>query len=318
MITSALQWEIRDRGLRDSTVDLRAEAVLAELLLAGNAEADDFVLMPNGGFGRGARRDVERLHPPGAMEWSGQRAIVEMNRLGLYDLLPEGLFHPVRRTRPFVNADDAVREVQHNNEVEKAARAFFLPLDHELLLARLQLELGERQLTAELLNDRTGRGVVGFWQPPAELSGEELGRLLMLLPHCHRITGSIKAMAKALSEILSVPVNITHAYVGRSASPAATGPALELATLGVDTVLHGALDEVERILRIAVGPVHPMIADEFAPGQAGQRRLALLLEYLCAADQRWEVEVRLEEAECQVQLEANGVSCRLGLSTVLN
>lgn len=318
MSTGPESWERWDETLRSDAVDLRAEAVLAELLLAAVVPPDGFIQWPNGGFGRTAGPDIERLHPAGAIEWSAARAVVELNRPGLYDLLPEGLFHQVQRTRPFIGAGDAVEEVRHNNAVEEAARAFFLPLDHELLHTRLQVELNERRLTAELLKDRTGKGVTGFWDPPKVFSGKELGRLLMLLPQCHRITGDTEAMAHAIGEVLGLPVRVSHHYAQLHDAPQHGAPAMDGMHLGVDTVLHGRMATVERLLRVTIGPLDPAVADTFGPGQPGAVKLHKLMEYLAAGDQLWEMDIEVRPSPAGSRLEGEGVSCRLGVSTILD
>ena len=310
-------WVSRDLRLRSEADDLRAEVVLAELALSGQLDPMDVLIWPSGGFRRAAERDIKQIVPAGAMEWSPKRAVMELNRLGLYDLLPEGVFHAVRRSKPFVDPEEIIQEIRRNDEVEEAARLFFVPLDYELQFARLQIELAERRLTAEMLHDRTGRGVRGFWEPPREFNQKEVGKLLMLLPRIHRVTGSLPAMADAISGVLGVPVTMDHAYrqvhgINMSA------PALEAATLGVDTVLYGAPSEVERCLMISIGPLEQSRADDFAPSESGFLKLSRMMEYLCAADQVWELDVRLDEQHHQSRLEGNGVSCRLGVSTMLN
>lgn len=312
------EWEQWDNKLRGDTEDLRGEVVLAELLSTSAIRPDQFLFWPNGGFGRAAEQDIERMHPPGALEWSLNKAVVELNRTSLYDLLPEGLFHEVRRTRPFVGVEEIVEEVKHNNAIEESARMFFLPLDEELLRAHLLVELNERRLTAELLKDRTGRGVKGFWDPPAEFSGNELGKLLMILPECHRITGDLTAMAKAVGVILDIPVRMAHRFKPHTQVTRLAALPLDNMHLGVDTVLSGNITSHERILVVSLGPVHPVLANTFGPSRPGSVKLSLLMEYFTAADQTWELDIELEPTSSGSGLELDGVSCSLGVSTILN
>ncbi|MEZ4808098.1 MAG: type VI secretion system baseplate subunit TssG [Flavobacteriales bacterium] len=315
---SAGNWEYWDGLLRSDGVDLRAEAVLAELLLTAAIGPDGFIQWPNGGFGRTSSTDIARMHPGGTVEWAGNKPVVEVNRLGLYDLLPEGLFHPVQRSRPFIGADDAVKEIRHNNAIEEAARTFFLPLDHELLRTRLQVELNERRLTAELLKDRTGKGVKGFWDPPKVFSGAELGRLLMILPQCHRITGDLVAMADAIGEILDLPVRIDHRYAHDHWDPPPDTPALDTLHLGVDTLLHGPMSTVERFLHVIIGPLDPDQANTFGQEQPGEAKVHKLMEYFAAGDQLWVLDIEVSPSASGSRLEEEGVSCRLGVSSILN
>lgn len=318
MSTGTGNWELWDGMLKADAADLRAEAVLAELLLNSAIPSNSFIQWPNGGFGRAAGTDIERLSPPGAIAWADLKAVVELNRPGLYDLLPEGLFHQMQRSRPFIGAADVVDDIRHNNAIEEAARTFFLPIDHVLLDTRLHVELNERRLTAELLKDRTGTGVTGFWDPPKVFSGMELGKLLMLIPQFHRITGDTVAMAHAIGDVLDMPVCIEHRYVQDRRAPQQAPPALDDMHLGVDSVLHGLTTTVERLMVVKIRPLDPAKGDDLAPGQPGAIKLHKLMEYLAAADQLWDLEVEMPPSYGGSRLEGEGVSCRLGVSTILN
>ena len=309
------QWHIKLRG---DAADLRGEVVLAELLSSSAIQPDQFLYWPNGGFGRAAEQDIERFHPPGALEWSQNKAVVELNRTSLYDLLPEGLFHEVRRTRPFVGVEEIVEEVKHNNAIEGSARLFFLPFDEELMRAHLLVELNERRLTAELIKDRTGKGVKDFWDPPTEFNGDELGKLLMILPYCHKITGDLPAMEKAVGVILGIPVRIAHRFKPHTQETKLATLPMENTHLGVDTVLSGNITSHERVLVVSLGPIHSVLANTFGPSRSGAVKLSKLMEYFTAADQPWELDIHVDHDSGAHGLLLGGVSCSLGVSSILN
>ena len=311
-------WERWDEQLRSGGDDLRAEVVLSELLISELVGADDVVLAPTGGFQRAAEHDIERLTPPGSVAWAPKRAVVEMNRGSIYDLLPEAVFHEVRRTRALVSTVDAVEEVRRNKAIEEAARRFVLPLDHELLITRVQVELNERRMTAEFLMEKANRGLIRFWAPPEEFSGRELGKLLMLMPQCHRMTGDPIQMGRAISEVLGLQARVEHRFVDRVPDEWPQQPALEAMHLGVDSVLQGSPVTTDWIMVVMLGPLVSEVADNFAPGGSGSTKLNRLMELFAPADQGWALELKVipsSEGSC---LEAGAVSCRLGVSTILS
>ena len=81
-------------NLRRQPFDLRLEVILAELLDYGYA-FDDFLVQPVGLFARRYRRDLgtvrdeefQRAHRPVV------RTVLELHREGLYDALPQQVFH---------------------------------------------------------------------------------------------------------------------------------------------------------------------------------------------------------------------------------
>ncbi|MCH5720992.1 hypothetical protein [Niabella hibiscisoli] len=118
-----------------------AEAVFASLEEAGHG-ASDIKAFNKGGFKKGFSNDVEQV----LIEESGNRVSFEMalNRDGIYDLLPEGLFHQSKGNTRVNSVQDAVEEHKQFKEEEKLARKFFTPLEQLLFC----LEPGPRQQSA--------------------------------------------------------------------------------------------------------------------------------------------------------------------------
>lgn len=312
------RWEAWSAVLRDGAEDLRAEVVMAELLLSGALRGPEFFFMPNGGFQRPMDRDIERLLPPGSLEMAMQHAAVELNRRGLYDGLPEGVFHQSKRSKPFKPLEEVVRELHENDRIEKDARRFFWPLDHELIWARVLIELNERRLTTELLDDRTRRGVVRFWDPPDCFSEDELGDLLVLMPVCYRMVSDLRLVSEAMTELLQVPVRLEYGYhsVLVPADPRIGG--LSEGQLGVDTVLSGEVRVCERVLEVVLGPSEAQVANTFSEGQIARRKLEHLMDLFIPADQRWLLHLDLSPAVVGAHLATDQSFCRLGVTSILN
>jgi Type VI secretion, TssG len=320
------KWETWKELLELGAEDLRPEVVVGELLIAGALREDELFFQRNGGTFRSVARDIERVLPPGTTEHKTARGLVELNRAGIYDGLPEGLFHQSKRSKPFRSIEEIKEEYRSNEEIEKSARKFFWPLDHELSWARVMIELNERRLTTDLLDDRSGRGVLRFWDPPDFFSEDEKGDLLMLLPLCYRLVGNLKLTAQAMEEVLQVKVELEQRIVARplkAAAPengntVADGAALSEMQLGVDSLLDGAAETLELAMIVRVGPMDAQLANTFAQGQVGRKKLDHLLSLLLRADQFAEVEVRVKPAPAGARLATERGYCRLGVTSILN
>ncbi|HMZ49717.1 MAG TPA: hypothetical protein PLP28_12125, partial [Flavobacteriales bacterium] len=86
-------WSIWKDLLEGGAEDLRPEVVVGELLISGVLSENDLFFIRNGGTKRSVSRDIERVQLPGSTELRSERGMIELNRAGIYDGLPEGVFH---------------------------------------------------------------------------------------------------------------------------------------------------------------------------------------------------------------------------------
>lgn len=103
--------------------------VLFERLVAHLANDDAMVYEPRGLFNKGIKTDI------GKISRKHGKLFAEINRPGLYELLPKGLFHN--------KLDDSNDKTEFINQVEeerKNARRLFLPFDNVFLAASADLE----------------------------------------------------------------------------------------------------------------------------------------------------------------------------------
>ena len=85
--------------LKRLPVDIRAEVVLADLIEYG-LNPDDLVMYSMGLSKRTFHRDIESVELLKAIGDRSTKLNVELNREGIYDALPEGLFHQPTNRKP--------------------------------------------------------------------------------------------------------------------------------------------------------------------------------------------------------------------------
>lgn len=294
--------------LRRQPFDLRLEVILAELLAYGYA-FDDFLVRPVGLFSRRYRRDLgavsdepfERGNRPVV------RTVLELHREGLYDALPQQVFHQPGTTThgPTPGARAMVEDIRLQRRKEKATRLFFLPFEQEFFRLRVRIEQEERRyftnLTARWYNEALARfwGIADSGLPPGPLTN-----LLYLLPLAHGITGDLARTQLCFESVLGLPVQLRTIVPQRHALPVATtaaqptgGGMLGSLALGRDLVLGGDYQETLPALEItlhglAVADLEAYLTDEWPA-----RALALLCEYFVAFET--DVVVRYEMATAE-------------------
>jgi len=215
--------------------DIRAEVIIANLIEDGY-KLDDIIIRPNGLFKRNYHWDIERVRAIDLPNQEKKMLEVEVNREGLYDKLPQDLFHAPLQEGERGRTDGKDREPK---EVERSARNFFLPFESEFYRQRIYLEREERSSLFETNANLTGHLLDDLWDLPEALDHEEKGRLGMLMPILYRIRGDVQMIAEAVGRVTGDKVTIVRN--GALTYNVADAPRLSAARLGDDMVLDGML-----------------------------------------------------------------------------
>lgn len=280
--------------------DVRLEVMLAELYNGGLDPRSEVLIHPSGLFQRSYRRDVGAVlvgnadaltqDLPEIDERRRTYLNIEVHRDGLYDYLPEGLFHqPVNRGRDQKEIFDDIDEQARR---QRAARQFFQPFEQEFFLQRTLLELEERkyQLNEENLR-RNNQGDVlrQFWGIPADLlTTRQLHNLLHLLPITHRIVPNRALVTECLTLLLGVPVQLRTIpplihLIERSPGDEPISNELSRAELG-NFSLDGAYQDTMPAVEISIGPLNKRQLNNFLTGGRSRAVLDLLIGYLLPAE----------------------------------
>ncbi|HET9505130.1 MAG TPA: type VI secretion system baseplate subunit TssG [Hymenobacter sp.] len=289
--------------LRRQPFDLRLEAIVAELLAQGYA-LEDFLVRPVGLFARRYRRDLGEVYEE-SFERRHRvvvRTVLEMHREGLYDALPQQVFHqPGSGQGQPVGTREMVEDSRAQRRREKATRLFFLPFEQEFFRFRVGIEQEERRYFTSRATHWYNEALAQFWGladaglPPAVLTN-----LLYLLPLAHTIVGDLARTRHCFESVLGQPVQLRVLPPQRHALPAAPAGALPTSgtlgylSLGTDMVLGGDYYETLPALEISLQRLTVPALEAYLTGAWPARALALLCEYFVAFET--DVVVRYEMA----------------------
>lgn len=298
--------------------DIRAEVFVADLVERG-ASYSDFIVYPEGTFRRRYRKDIVSAEP---LELAGGQAVtaVRVNRDGIYDALPEALFHdlPSESVR-------GIGEMAGNSKLqkqkEKETRNFFLPLENEIFLQKVILELTERRIIQRLSENLFQEIFPSFWNIDRSLPREQVSKLMMFLQHANRFAGNLELTAHALSLILNEKVTLNRYESGEHYRPgemrlSQQSPALGEARLGFDFVCgRGAPDDLP-VVEFVIGPLeHTAIADFLEKGKIS-RFVTLFFSYFIPVEMHAVMKVAGEASKSEFVLDGKTPSY-LGYNTIL-
>lgn len=188
-------------SVRSGLPDIKAEVVIGDLLDKG-IEIEKFLVEHKGLFERNYSMDVSGAN----IDMIRKLIVISIARNGLYDVLPEGLFHPFTRYNN-LDSDDRKKEFQIQKEEETNARKFFMPVDNEIFVQRINLELEMLRLVRDPINI-----LKKYFIHDKAIPDQFARKFMEFLPFTNEIKGDIKLTAFALSEILSEKVVHNNYY----------------------------------------------------------------------------------------------------------
>jgi hypothetical protein len=243
---------------------LRAEALCAALIDHG-LSFDRIDLQLLGAFRKSYRNDIDTLKLPSD---AYDEVLLTLNRDGLYDKLPEGLFHQTRGGSNTSSLKAMVGEYKQFREEEKNARRFFQPLETEFFRYATMTEEEERKLVFGILNGRLNREFYSFWNIDENLPPEPASVLVLIMPWIRQIKGNMELTAKSLSMILHKKVNATLEIRTETTSKNAGFQLDESAVLGIDTIAGQQLDEPYVVWKFTIEDLSTAEINAFVPEQA--------------------------------------------------
>lgn len=310
---------------RRQPFDVRLEVLLAELLAYGYA-FDDFVVRPVSLFARRYRRDLGAVseEPFERHHREVLRTVVEVHREGLYDALPQQLFHQPGGSPaghpPTVRA--MVEDSLAQRRKEKATRKFFLPFEQEFFRYRVRLEQEERRYFNSLATTWYNEALAHFWGlADAGLPPVVLTNLLYLLPLACHIVGDLSRTQRCFESVLGQAVQLRVVAPQRHPLPAApSATALASGTLGGlalgrDLVLGGDYYETLPALEVTVQGLSVAELEAYLAGGWPAKALALLCEYFVAFETDIVVRYDMASTEPEFRLGEGAAAPILGFTT---
>jgi hypothetical protein len=182
---------------------------------------------------------------------------LHLNRDGIYDVLPEVIFHS-----NYGNEDQSAKEMAKDSmemrSEEKETRSFFQPFENEIFLQRVQLAMIENQLFKNLDARFLTAMVPDFWRVDQDLPENYVDHLRKLLPLVHQITGDFDLTAQSLEFIIKEKVSISISSEDLddiSQSDFHNTGVLNESLLGINTITGNLDNGFFNLLLCSIGPI---------------------------------------------------------------
>ncbi|HVM86776.1 MAG TPA: hypothetical protein VMT76_01220 [Puia sp.] len=230
-------------------LDIRLEIILAELI-SDNISMEDVTVVNNSLFSRSYHRDIEKTEHVELSNSRKKKLRFVVNRDGIYDKLPEDLFHQPSDTQKTFDKEKIIKEIKFQNELEKSARQFFNPFEQEFYRLRVKLETEERKFLFETNGDLHTDLIDSLWDFPDFFTELQKSKLGLLMPVLHKLVGDTKLTGFVISAVSGDEVEIIPSAPQKYSIKNA--PVLGSSVLGSDTILDGAVFSTTQSFKIKI------------------------------------------------------------------
>jgi len=297
--------------------DFKAEAVAVNLLKYHRAVSNIFIERV-GVNDRAYLKDIKSISSS-YLGFDEEVFTIESYREGIYDYLPEGLFHPPSLGASRKNVDTVVREIRKQKRVEDDARKFFRPFELEVFFTEISALLKESEFDITSNTDSLLETVSELWPLIKMLDKQNAYIFMHILPFFHQIRGDKKWFERCMTAFLQVPVNVTFSpNIIDRIEKNDTSMLLGNSRLGVTYIPSGPHMDGQRNWVVNIGPIPYEDMKKYIPGSPFRNVLQALYDYFLPVTVDVEENFVTEKEEYSFSLEDDGRNAsRLGYSTFL-
>lgn len=240
--------------------------------------AERIMILMLGGMQRPFRKDVGDVTEEVSEYDRREYRILKTYKEGLYDMLPEGLFHHAESNKSAKTEEEIIEAIKVRRAEERDARRFFLPFEAAINHLRVQMALYENRLDKSSHYDDLLRIFSDYWGIFKYLDTRQANIFLHILPVIHAIRDEHPVIEAIFEMIFRLPVKVIlrSQLPQRPRQPIISR--LEDTALGVNfTTGNMVYTSGEDEILVKFGPLKIEELQQFMPGGVNNK----ILEYLC-------------------------------------
>jgi hypothetical protein len=283
--------------INSTFTDFKSEVVAAGLLEQG-FDPDRTLMVRNGTSKRGVSKDIENLKVEFSQQQLFDYLYIQANRAGIFDALPEYIFHGSSHIGRKRTRDEVLASFQQHRSEEFFARRFFKPLEVILDDAKINLHARERIIDKKNEYPNFLQIFDSYWPVLKLLPLRQAAMFLKLIPVIKYINNNFSEISQMISGIIGFPViveqkNIT--IINRDDNDDI--PTLGNCSLGNNLVIGEQFRNGFRNIMITVGPIKYNDLSYFIPKANGQLVLQTLIDMIIPCDREIEIHFQVNQTD---------------------
>ncbi len=259
--------------------DYKATVIASELMEHG-FPMEDLYFRNVSIFRRFVSKDVNNIHWE-SDDGGPDKLVFEMNREGLYDMLPDGLTHA---KNPRITDPNITNEFVLHRKQEEQARKFFSTFENEFMSFSLQLEILERELYDNKNETQVREFFEYFYGDSRFLTDIQVLTLLYILPLSNKIRADVKLISQTLSKILNYKIVVTkEKNKPQTLNKHSSTAKLNESILGVDSVISDSCQVYAFSYNLSIFDIHFLDYSDFERNGKCSNVLKFVLPYFFPA-----------------------------------
>lgn len=302
--------------INTTDTDFKAEVIGANLIEKGY-DPQQIMIIREGASKRGFAKDIEEIKLEFNEHDLKDYLYIRANKEGIYDILPEGIFHQPVHRKFNKDKEEELEEIRVHREQEFFARRFFrlfeTEIDHTSILAHLY----EIRFDKKISNRNFIDIFLPYWPLLRLLELEQAVLFMHTIPVLYTIKDNLEEIEKSLSLILDVPVWIRKILLPAKKVNNRFESKLAKCTLGTDFVLGKTFNDGEYDLKMIIGPVSSRKMEYFLKTDAGKITLDCLCDIFLPGETFIEREFNISSDDSAFILSNESTNTYLGINTFI-
>lgn len=298
--------------------DFKAEIIAAEIVEQG-IDSEQILIQTLGSLKRTFSNDVKIVETE-TFEDRKEYTVVKAAREGIYDMLPQGLFHHPTAHKSARSEKEIIAAMKRRRAEEINARKFFLPIEATINHLRIEMALHENRLDKRSHYNDLVQLFASQWNIFQYLDARQANIFLHLVPIIHDIRDNHERIKEIMEMIFEVKVDISLRNQRPLQPKDQMFSCLAQTSLGVDlTTGNVEFDEGADEIVLVIGPMPTVLYRDFMPGGNSSKILQLLCDYLLPvhADVITKFELMEQDKHARLADCSNDYNCVLGQDMVL-
>lgn len=274
--------KINSAHINSLTTDFKAGSFVAAILEEGEVGDDMVEIIPSGPNRSTYAKEISSVEHYYSDILMQDRVLVKVNREGLYDMLPEGLFHRIPKYKEQLTKEEMMADVREWREEEKFARQFFMPFEAALYHLRMLLGFYENRLDKKSSYHDLAKLFTPVWPEFARMDNEQCIVWMHLIPHIPHKRNDLSFLKSVMEVLFNVRAEIIQQsqHPVRESIPLNQQFSLGEGQLGLDTIIGDHFTDYEDRVCILIGPLQTEKLVSFLPQGPGRKMLDMLCAYL--------------------------------------
>ena len=305
-----------DLILSEIATDVKAEVIAADLVDEGY-DIDDIVVTPAGLFEREFRRDILKIESRRDKLGNKELVFIDVCREGIYNSLPEALFHFFDREKRGAGAAGFTEEYKKHKAEEESADVFFQAFEKELFRARILNELGERKSMLSSSDEFKAELFLNLWPELREVSEKYLAGMLLLLPVSHKIVGDLELARTLISYVTDQEIKIRYSDNTKAVANNTGSNILGDTFLTNNLIIGNEVPDYTASIELSVGPVKKGELLSLLPGGEVGKVIEIACKYLFPVSLDVNISVEIDTFDEKLILSDDIADGKLGFTSCL-